>query len=59
MPSEKIWEYLGQFGGLDIKTSKAQNWGKSEIIGHLKKIQNGTLQWYQSMILAPDVVLYL
>ena len=39
-------KHLGQFGGLDIKTSYGQNWGKSEKIGKLGilvKIKKGKL----------------
>ena len=42
VPSEKIWKHLGQFGGLDIKTSQGSKLGKKWKIGHLiKNIQMG------------------
>ena len=53
VPFEKIWKHLGQFKGLDIKTSQGSKLGKKWKVGHLIKFQKGTLQWYQSMVLEP------
>ena len=37
LPLEKIWKHLGQFGGLDIKTSQELKLSKNWKIGHFKK----------------------
>ena len=37
VPSEKIWKHLGQFGGLDIKTSQEPKLWKNWKIGHFGK----------------------
>ena len=39
VPSAKIWKHLGQFGGLDIKTSQESKLRKKWKIGHFNKIQ--------------------
>ena len=38
LPSYKIWNHLGQFGGLDIKTSQEPKLRKNWKIGHFNKI---------------------
>ena len=43
VPSEKIWKYLGQFGGLDIKTSQEPKLRKIGKLGILIKFQKGDI----------------
>ena len=44
VPSKKIWNHLGQFGGLDIKTSQEPKfWEKMEKLGILIKFQKGNI----------------
>ena len=43
VPSEKIWNHLGQFEGLDIKTSQEPKLRKIGKLGILKKFQKGDI----------------
>ena len=50
-PYQKIWEHLGQFGDLDIKTSQRSKYEKKWKIGHFNKIKKmditrGIIEWY-------------